>query len=48
VDVNQAYYSIVNFNQNTAVLVSNVSLLENELVRNDALAEVEMDVDPIH
>ena len=37
----------VNSNQNTAVRVSNVSLLENELVRYDALAEAEVDVDPL-
>ena len=34
----------VNSNQNTAVRVSNVSLLEDELVRYDALAEAEVDV----
>ena len=37
----------VNSNQNTAVRVSNVSLLEDELVRYDALTEAEVDVDPL-
>jgi len=37
----------VNSNQNAAVRVSNVSLLEDEVVRYYALAKAEVDVDPL-